>query len=71
MNYAARGKKLEQHVKRLLESDGWAVMRGAASKGHFDSEDGKVKPDLIASKRGHSNKSTLQIILIQAKVQGA
>ncbi len=69
MSSATRGRALEHSARKMLEADGWSVMRGAGSKGHFDSVEGKVKPDLIASKRGRSNKYTLQIMLIQAKVQ--
>ena len=69
-NPVAKGARLERAVRALLETDGWVVMRGAGSKGFFDSPEGTVKPDLIASKRGRANKSTLQIILIQCKVAG-
>ena len=70
MSTASRGRALEHEAKKMLEADGWSVMRGAGSKGHFDSVDGKVKPDLIATKKKRSNKYILQIMLIQAKVQG-
>ena len=70
MNRAAKGATLEREIKRLLEDHGWSVMRGAASKGHFDSTEGQVKADLIASKSGRTNKSTLQIIVVQCKVEG-
>ena len=70
MNQPQRGRKLEHTVKKLFEADGWSVIRGASSKGHFDSVEGKVKPDLIASKRGKRNKYRVDIILLQAKVQG-
>ena len=71
MNKAAKGRALEHEVKRLLEGAGWSVIRGASSKGHFDSTEGQVKPDLIASRRGRTNKYSLQIILIQCKVRAA
>lgn len=67
-NTAHKGRRLEHEVKRLLEENGWSVTRGAGSKGHFDSPEGVVKADLIASRRGTQNKYELQIILIQAKV---
>lgn len=71
MSTATRGRALEHTVKKLLEADGWSVMRGAGSKGHFDSTAGQVKCDLIASKRGRSNRYEIQIILLQCKVAKA
>lgn len=69
MSTATKGRALEHSVRKLLEADGWAVLRGAASKGKFDCAEGIVKPDLIASKRGTSNKKEIQIILLQCKIR--
>lgn len=67
MSNASRGRAFEHEVRTLLESQGYSVMRGAGSKGHFDSPEGKVKADLIASKADRV-KRTIQIILVQCKV---
>ena len=70
MNRAAKGRRLEHEIRKLFEDAGYQVIRGAGSKGNFDSVDGPVKADLIASKAGRTNKYELQLILIQAKVKG-
>jgi len=70
MSTATRGRALEHTVRKLFEADGWSVIRGAASKGRFDSPQGVIKPDLIASKRGTGNEYTVQIIALQCKVEG-
>ena len=69
MSTATRGRSLEHEVRHLFEQAGYAVIRGAASKGFFDSLDGTVKPDLVATKADRI-KRTVNIILIQAKVRG-
>ena len=69
MNTATKGRAFEHELRKLFEDAGYSVIRGAASKGHFDSPDGQVKPDLIATKRGRSNKYEVQIIALQAKVR--
>lgn len=71
MSTATKGRALEHEIRSLLEAAGWAVTRGAGSKGFFDAPEGRVKADLIASRRGRSNKYELQIICIQAKVRAA
>jgi Holliday junction resolvase len=65
---ASKGRAYEHEVRALLESDGYSVTRGAGSKGEFDSPNGIVKADLIATKMNRVTK-TLQIILVQAKVR--
>lgn len=69
MSSASIGADFEREVRSLLEGAGFSVMRGAGSKGQFDSPEGVVKPDLIASKRGRSRKYDMQIILIQCKTR--
>lgn len=36
MNRARKGANAERELKKLLEAQGWMVMRSAASKGVFD-----------------------------------
>jgi Holliday junction resolvase len=67
---ATRGRALEHEIRKIFEAAGYSVIRGAASKGFFDSPEGQIKPDLIASKVGTSNKYEVQIIALQCKVQG-
>ena len=69
MSNATRGRAFEHEIRHMFEEKGWSVIRGAASKGFFDSVDGPVKPDLVCSKYDRI-KRTIQIILIQAKVRG-
>jgi len=69
MSNATRGRAFEHEIRHLFEAAGYAVIRGAASRGFFDSVDGTVKPDLVATKMDRI-KRTIQIILIQAKVRG-
>ena len=69
MSNATRGRAFEHEVRKLFEAAGYSCLRGAASKGLFDSPDGVVKPDLIATKMDRI-KRTVNIILIQAKVRG-
>lgn len=71
MNTASKGRRLEHEIRKLFEAAGFAVIRGASSKGFFDSPEGQIKPDLIASKRGTKNKYEVQIICLQAKVRAA
>lgn len=70
MNTAHKGRKLEHAVRKIFEAEGYSVIRGAGSKGHFDTPEGVVKADLIASKVGRSNKYEIQIIALQCKVKG-
>ena len=70
MNTASKGRAFEHEIRSLFEAQGYSVVRGAGSKGNFDSPEGKVKPDLIASKSDRSRR-TVQIILMQCKVQRA
>ena len=69
MSNASRGRALEHDVRHIFEREGYSVIRGAASKGFFDSISGVVKPDLVASKVDRTTK-TINIILIQAKLRG-
>lgn len=71
MSNASKGRAFEHAIRKLLEANGWAVVRGAGSKGRFDCGDGVVLPDLIASKRGTSNRYEVQIILLQCKARNA
>lgn len=36
MNRSAKGRRLEHRSRRLLESEGYSVVRSAASRGPFD-----------------------------------
>lgn len=67
MSNASRGRAFEHEVRSMLEAQGYSVTRGAGSKGHFDSPEGKVKADLIASKTDRVNR-TIQLILVQCKL---
>lgn len=69
MSTATKGRALEHEISRIFTEAGYAVIRGASSKGFFDSPEGRVKPDLIASKRGRTNKYEVQVILLQCKVR--
>ena len=69
MNTARKGRALEHSVRKLFEAEGYSVIRGAGSKGNFDTPEGVVKADLIASKRGSKNKYEIQIIAMQCKVK--
>lgn len=68
MSSASRGRSFEHEVRHMLETSGYAVIRGAGSRGRFDSPDGEVKADLIASKMDRV-KRTIQIILVQCKIE--
>lgn len=68
MSTASRGRSLEHEIRHMFEAAGYSVMRGAGSKGHFDSPEGKVKADLIATKTDRLTR-TIQIIALQCKVQ--
>lgn len=68
MSNVSVGRALEHEVRKLFEAAGWSLVRGASSKGKFDSVDGVVKPDLIASKVTSRKKREVQIILMQCKV---
>ena len=68
MSAVTRGRAFEHEVRHLLEGAGFSVCRGAGSKGFFDSPEGKVKVDLIAS-RTDRIKRTIQIILVQCKIE--
>jgi Holliday junction resolvase len=69
MNTARKGAKFENDVRKMCEAYGFSVTRGAGSKGFFDSPEGEVKVDLIASKF-LQNTYEIQIILVQCKVKG-
>ena len=68
MSSATRGRAFEHEVRHMLETNGYAVIRGAGSKGRFDSPNGEVKADLIASKMDRVRR-TIQIILVQCKIE--
>ena len=63
MSSYSRGIAVEREIKKLLEDNGWSVMRGAGSKGEVFSE----KADLIATRVGRSNIDDVHILVIQAK----
>ena len=69
MSNASKGADFEREVRKVLEAAGFSVIRGAGSKGFFDSPDGKVKPDLVASRNRMHHSDDLQIILIQCKTR--
>ena len=69
MNTARKGSAFENEVRLIFEKAGFAVIRGAGSKGFFDSPQGQIKPDLIASKAGIKNRYEIQIICAQCKVR--
>ena len=69
MNTAKKGSTFENEVRQIFEAAGFAVIRGAGSKGLFDSPHGLIKPDLIASKAGTKNRYEIQIICAQCKVR--
>jgi Holliday junction resolvase len=69
MSTASKGRALEHAVRNLFQANGWAVLRGAGSKGQFDCGAGVVKPDLIASKCTAANKYEVQIVLLQCKAR--
>ena len=67
LSTASKGRAFEHEVRAMLEAQGYSVTRGAGSKGYFDSPEGKVKVDLIASRMDRV-KRTIQIILVQCKI---
>ena len=69
MSTAAKGRAFEHEVRKLFEDAGYSVIRGAGSKGLFDTPEGTVKADLIASKRGTKNRYEVQIIALQCKTR--
>ena len=68
MSAVTRGRAFEHEVRAMLEGSGYAVIRGAGSKGRFDSPGGEVKADLVATKMDRV-KRTIQIILVQCKLE--
>lgn len=75
MAHYHRGRALEHEIRTALRNAGFAVIRGAGSKGTFDrpcEHCGKgLKVDLVGSKR--TNKSTKEVWLVlgQCKLTGA
>lgn len=69
MSNYAKGANFEREVRKLFESAGYSVIRGSGSKGLFDTPQGIVKADLIASKSGTKNRYEVQIIALQMKVK--
>lgn len=69
MNTARKGRAFEHEVRKIFEANGFSVIRGAGSKGLFDTPQGIVKADLIASKSGTKNRYEVQIIALQMKVK--
>ena len=67
MNRPAKGSRVERQVKRLLESGGYSVVRGAASKGEMLGQ----KVDLVATKETPRNEYTvfLTLIGVQCKIK--
>jgi Holliday junction resolvase len=70
MSSATKGRAYEHEVRDMLRAHGYAVTRGAGSKGQFDSPEGVVNCDLIASRITRSNGYELQLLIVQAKVRG-
>lgn len=62
----SKGIAFERELKRLLEANGYSVMRGAGSKGEVFG----VKADLVATKRTARNSKTAHMLVIQCKVKG-
>lgn len=70
MSNARKGRDLEWHVRDLFEADGWAVIRGAGSKGEVALVNGeKYKADLVATKCTDRNKREVWIVVMQTKVE--
>ncbi|MBI4033823.1 hypothetical protein HY379_02370 [Candidatus Saccharibacteria bacterium] len=67
MNTAAKGRAFEHEIRDMFEREGYSVIRGAGSKGLFDSPSGVVKPDLVASKTDRQ-KRVVKIILALCKI---
>lgn len=63
---ANKGIAFERELKKLLEANGYSVMRGAGSKGSVFGE----KADLIATKRTGQNEKTAWMLIVQCKVKG-
>lgn len=63
---SGKGITFERQLKRDLESLGYSVMRGAASKGQVFNE----KADLIATIETIHNVKQAHMIIIQCKVKG-
>jgi Holliday junction resolvase len=68
MSNYAKGANFEREIRKLFEQNGYSVIRGSGSKGHFDTPEGVVKADLIASK-SLRNTYEVQIIVMQCKVK--
>lgn len=53
-----QGVAVEYEVKKLFESAGWSVIRGAGSKGKWAD----FKPDLIATKETSAARKEIGIV---------
>lgn len=62
----SKGIAFERELKRLLESAGYSVMRGAGSKGEVFG----CKADLVATKSTGRNHKSAHMLVIQCKVKG-
>lgn len=70
MNTARKGTSLEREIRKLLEAAGWAVIRGAGSKGEVAMPNGdQFKADLVATKYTDQTARELWIVAVQAKVK--
>ena len=70
MNTAQKGATLEREIRKLLEAAGWAVVRGAGSKGEIALPTGdQFKADLVATKYTDQTTRELWIVAVQAKVK--
>ncbi len=62
-----KGIEFERQLKKDLESLGYSVMRGAASKGELFG----MKVDLIVSKDTPQNKKTAYFTIVRDGIAGA
>jgi Holliday junction resolvase len=70
MSTASRGANRERQVKRQLESEGWAVTRGAGSHGEADLWAAKERVDIVSAfsaVEGENVKTGTELRLIQVK----
>ena len=63
MSNVRAGHQFERNIKRLLEADGFDVVRGAASKGRLAN----IDCDLVATKNTGRNKYEIGVALFQMK----
>jgi Holliday junction resolvase len=53
------GRQLEWEVRKLFESAGWSVIRGAGSKGEVFG----MKADLVATKDCQLTKTAVMVVI--------